>query len=289
MARFQDVFAKLSLGNIGQSDFACSEHNGAATWAGNHTLDFSCPYGTLGALEFMGFPKLDSKLKTLQKNCKEAISEDQNFDVNATVEFMYPDCHINSGLLDKGRRDKFYEIYEKECLNNASCSINVNVFFGLGYDGMKESCRNEYKNRLAKSSFKYMDGTTTNNPDKDDSVPEPMVMARASCKSGMVKIPFTKREVSKDMLGSLVVLVDIVAVIIILLFIYILEMRQEEFIEAFKESTIQMDDYTLKVKNFPNDEEFLNEEYLLKAQIWDHMEKVLNDDELINKSLNRLD
>lgn len=219
----------------------------------------------MGVLEFLGFPKLKNNKPI---NCKEAISDDQNFDANPIQEFLDPDCNLNNTLLPESKRNDFLNLYGKYCLNQPSCSIPINLFFGLYNENLKEQCRNEYLRRIKYSAFRQtlnFDGSIIFGPEKDDSVPEPIVIARASCKSSLVKIPFSEEMVSKDQLGSMVVLIDIVAVISMLLFVCILDMRQEEFINAFKESTIQMDDYSLKIKNFPNDEEFLNEEYLLKA------------------------
>lgn len=86
------------------------------------------------------------------------------------------------------------------------------------------------------------------------------------------------------------VFIDLITVISICLFIYILNARQEEFIDAFKDSTIQMDDYALKFKGFPHDKEFAGKEHLLKARLWEHLEKVMNESQKCNDYLksNRL-
>jgi hypothetical protein len=56
--KFTDVFGKIAIGNLGQSDFACSNFNIAR----NHTyFYFSCPYGTMRQLVDFGMQKLDNQ------------------------------------------------------------------------------------------------------------------------------------------------------------------------------------------------------------------------------------
>ena len=81
-------------------------------------------------------------------------------------------------------------------------------------------------------------------------------MGRAMCHSDTIDVPFVDYEISKDSFGLMVVVIDILCVMVILASITIIGRRQQEFIDAFKDDTIQMDDYTIKVKQLPKDAEF---------------------------------
>jgi len=105
---------------------------------------------------------------------------------------------------------------------------------------------------------------------QDKNVPEPIFLSRAMCYSEEIKFPFSDKTFKKDNFGILVVLIDVLSIICILIFIYVIGVRQNEFIEAYKADTIQMDDYTIKVKNLPKDGAFDHEELILKAKLWEH-------------------
>jgi hypothetical protein len=60
-----------------------------------------------------------------------------------------------------------------------------------------------------------------------------------------------------------------------MLYIYILDSRQKEYIEQYKQDTIMMDDYSIKVKNMPNDDEYGDDEDVLRAKLWSHFERVV--------------
>ena len=61
----------------------------------------------------------------------------------------------------------------------------------------------------------------------------------------------------------------------IIVFIYTLDNRQNEFIAAYNKKTMTMSDYTIRVKNLPNDAEYGGKEEILKAHLWTHFESLL--------------
>lgn len=56
--QFTDVFGALSIGNLGVSDFTCSNFNAARTV---NKLRFNCKYGTLRELFEFGMQKIDNQ------------------------------------------------------------------------------------------------------------------------------------------------------------------------------------------------------------------------------------
>jgi hypothetical protein len=69
-------------------------------------------------------------------------------------------------------------------------------------------------------------------------VAEPIIIARTMCFSELITFPFTDATFKKDNFGLLVVFIDFLVILSILLYIYIIGARQDEFINAFKEETI---------------------------------------------------
>jgi hypothetical protein len=57
----------------------------------------------------------------------------------------------------------------------------------------------------------------------------------------------------KDDFGIFVVIVDFLVVVTLICFIYILDARQNEYINQYNNDTIMMSDYTIRIKNLPKD------------------------------------
>ena len=81
--------------------------------------------------------------------------------------------------------------------------------------------------------------------------------------------------IKKNSFGLFIVITDILAVIMIIAFIYILDNRQNEFIKQYNKQTIEMSDYTIRVKGLPADSLYGDKPEILKAQLWTHFENIL--------------
>ena len=65
-------------------------------------------------------------------------------------------------------------------------------------------------------------------------------------------------------------------VVIFLITIEIVEKRQMAYIEKFKETTVEMDDFSIRVENLPNDGQFGSPSNL-KAFLHAHFESIVRD------------
>lgn len=83
-----------------------------------------------------------------------------------------------------------------------------------------------------------------------------------------------------------VIIIDFFVVMTVLIFVSCLSRKQNQFIKAFKEQTLYMEDFAIKIKNLPFDYQFDNKEDILKARLWDHLENVLNQSEENEKERN---
>jgi hypothetical protein len=88
-------------------------------------------------------------------------------------------------------------------------------------------------------------------------------------------MPLVGGTVSKDTFGMLIVVIDLAAIMIIVCFIYALDVGQNRYIAEFKAQTIEMSDFTIRVKNLPSEAEFGGKEEILKAELWAHFEELL--------------
>lgn len=143
------------------------------------------------------------------------------------------------------------------------------------YKNLKGVCRQKLKDRISRSKFYKSPGSNKFGENRDAAFPEPIIFGRAMCYSEEIAVPFTKYKFKKENFGLFVVLIDFLVIICIILFIWIISMRQREFVDAFKDDTIQIDDYTIKVKNLPKDVDFDYDELILKAKLHDHFTKML--------------
>ena len=95
-----------------------------------------------------------------------------------------------------------------------------------------------------------------------------MLLAQAICLADGVPVPWldaSKYRLRKDDFGVFVVGVDFLVVVTLICFIYILDGRQREFIDQFNNRTIMMTDYTIRIKNLPNDFEYGDRDEILRA------------------------
>jgi hypothetical protein len=98
-----DLFAKLSIGNIGQSMTACSETNVLF----NETLTFSCSFGVLQNLDAWGLPKNDNS------TCKNLKKTEVVEDVQA---LMWEKCSIGQEMFESTDiEDKFKAYFAFKC------------------------------------------------------------------------------------------------------------------------------------------------------------------------------
>lgn len=78
----------------------------------------------------------------------------------------------------------------------------------------------------------------------------------SNCLTTEVHNPFTGSNISKDSLGGIVVFIDILIVISLCVFIQVLEAAQKKYVSNFKDQTIEMTDFTLRMSGLPFDKEF---------------------------------
>jgi len=103
----------------------------------------------------------------------------------------------------------------------------------------------------------------------------------ANCDSSYVIAPFSTQILTKQNLGLLVVVLDILTILSIVLFTHILSERQEEYIQQYNAQVIQMSDFTLRVKNLPNDSEYGENEEILKAQLFYFFQTLLSNNKYL--------
>ena len=109
------------------------------------------------------------------------------------------------------------------------------------------------------------------------SIAKPTMMVVSHCLIPEVFSSFRGYNISKTDLSSAVVAIDIIVVVCLLIFIQVMEAGQKSFVDKFKDSTIEMTDFTIRIKNLPHDAAFGVKEEYLKIYINDHFEKVIKD------------
>lgn len=87
----------------------------------------------------------------------------------------------------------------------------------------------------------------------DNKVPEPEIMMMAVCEMLEINDPFSDSTINKSDLGLIVVLVDVLVIIFVLAFTWTLEIGQENFVRIFDKGTIEMQDFSLKIKKMPDE------------------------------------
>ena len=84
-------------------------------------------------------------------------------------------------------------------------------------------------------------------------------------------------KIDREDFGMIVVAIDMLVIITIVLFIWFLEKGQESFIEQFEQETIEMTDFSVRIKGMPEDDKYKNDEAALRAHIIDHFETIVKE------------
>jgi hypothetical protein len=101
----------------------------------------------------------------------------------------------------------------------------------------------------------------------DNNVPEPEMLVLAVCEMLEITDPFSGEKLQKSEFGMIIVVVDVFVVIFILLFTWTLEIGQENFVKIYDKGTIEMSDFSLRVKKMPDESKYSPEmEEVAKAE-----------------------
>jgi len=87
----------------------------------------------------------------------------------------------------------------------------------------------------------------------DNSVPEPQIMIMAVCEMLEINDPFSDSTINKADFGLIIVFVDVFVIIFVLAFTWTLEIGQENFVQIFDDGTIEMQDFSLRIKKMPEE------------------------------------
>ena len=82
-----------------------------------------------------------------------------------------------------------------------------------------------------------------------------------------------------------IVFLDMIVVICFLIFIWIMEDSQEAYASQFKDESIEMNDFSIRVKGMPHDYQYDCEDSILRAHLINHFESVIKDQIEIQKAL----
>lgn len=112
----------------------------------------------------------------------------------------------------------------------------------------------------------------------DETVPEPRLMLVTDCVMNDIINPFTQKPLQKAAMADVIVWIDMVVVVSFLIFIWIMEDSQEAYAHQFKEESIEMNDFSIRVKGMPLDHQYGNHENNLRAFLTHHLEGVIRDE-----------
>lgn len=90
--------------------------------------------------------------------------------------------------------------------------------------------------------------------------------------------PFSNEPLQKAEMANVIVWIDMVVVVSFLIFIWFMEESQEAYAQQFKEESIEMNDFSIRVKGMPLDHQYGNDENNLRAFLTHHLEGVIRDE-----------
>ena len=191
-------------------------------------------------------------------------------------------CAITKSLFEKAEDGLILETYfNNTCKGSRTCTIPLKgspgIFDSEFIPRLKSRC---YNMIIAREKASKMSSTADSDPKTTDTaqLPEPVFLAQATCDPGNLNVPLLNIPIPKDVFGICLVLVDFLVIVLIICFIYVLDLRQRQYIKQYKNQTMEMSDYTVRVKNLPNDFEYDGREEILQAHLWSHFTSILGAD-----------
>lgn len=79
------------------------------------------------------------------------------------------------------------------------------------------------------------------------------------------------------MLGWIVVAADFFVIIAFQIFSYVLEQGQENYVNQFREDTLEITDFAIRVKNVPHNMDYGDTDINLQAFLMTHFQQVIKD------------
>lgn len=174
---------------------------------------------------------------------------------------------------DDFEMNSWFEVeYLCNCMSQKNCSLPINQARTLNSNSNTHNWR-QSDTCLAERDRRY----NLRNSANADTNPQANFMIVAKCTTLSIENPITGKFISKEELGMMVVFVDMVVVVVFLIFLEVAENGQKDYVEQFKDETIEMDDFSLRVKNLPKDSYYGGEPDHLKAYLHEHFEAIVKD------------
>ena len=148
------------------------------------------------------------------------------------------------------------EAFNAQCTGKRECSFNIVNNAKWTYS---QACSSLISQRRTSNS------------------PAPRLMALASCEIDDIFNPYTGNVIRKNEFGFVVVIFDLLVCIAMFAFVYCLSKRQKQYVEQFKDQTIEMTDFSMSISNLPLDDRYGDNEEVLRAYLTSHYEEVLKD------------
>ena len=89
--------------------------------------------------------------------------------------------------------------------------------------------------------------------------------------------PFTGELLTKESLGQIIVIIDLIVVLSFLAFTWWIEYSQTVYAKNYKDNVIEMSDFTIRVKNIPHHEQYGRDDEILRGHLMQHFERIIQD------------
>ena len=112
---------------------------------------------------------------------------------------------------------------------------------------------------------------------EDNPKKEPVFLIIADCILDDIANPLTGEPIGKGDLGFIIVITDFAVVIFTMLFITWIETSQKAFTKQYKDSVIDMADFTIRVKKIPHQKQYNDSDDILRGLLIEHFENIIKD------------
>jgi hypothetical protein len=129
--------------------------------------------------------------------------------------------------------------YACNCLGKRSCAVN----YEEEYFKFDSNCQNIAQTRI--------ENALRDPQNRDSNIPVPNLFFITECIADNILNPISDSPMTKQQMGLVVVFIDMIMIVLFLIFIEGLEHSQKAYVSKFKDQTIEMTDFAIRVKNLP--------------------------------------
>ncbi|CDW91797.1 UNKNOWN [Stylonychia lemnae] len=219
-----------------------------------------CSYGSLDDLKIYGLGKNKTK-------CPK-----DTFDV------LNVDGQCNSDTMNYQYQRKVNDRFQSDCHGEKSCNFTISI------NDFNSTCQKKIVLPDIMNEDPYI-FFPANNETNSSSNQNRLIYVQAICQEIYIELPYINQAISRENLGLIVVILDVVIIFSLIFSLYALEAYEKREDKLINRSLLTSEEFAIVIKHLPSRDDYFSIKEL-KVLLWNHLERVIKNEPqvlLLNK------